>query len=115
MSLFFSSKPNVVIPEFPISEAQALVIGRELALFNAVYWDDATATATLSKQFFDTWCWVVMPGYEKKEWIEQETDDYPTQILIDAGTGRFAGLAYTRNVVSAEELVGRHFKLPADR
>ncbi len=54
----------------------------------------------------------MIPGLPKQEWIEQETDDYPTRILLDADTGLFAGLAYTRSVVLADKLVGRYFKFP---
>lgn len=53
-----------------------------------------------------------MPGYESKEWIEQELGDHPTCILIDATSGEFVGLAYTRHIALAKELIGKGLQFP---
>ena len=111
MRNFFSSTHKTILPEPHIGAEKALDIGRELALLNNYYWDSATATVRLTSQFFNKRCWDVMPGYAPKEWVEQALDENPTRILIDAETGMFAGLAFTRHIESAEQLVGRNFKL----
>ena len=111
MRSFFSSKQKCAVLIPVINKVDALDIGKELTLLNEQYWDSATATATLTGQFFDKQCWEVMPGFKPKEWLEQEIDEKPTRILIDANTGQFAGLAFTRHVVPADQLTGFHFKV----
>lgn len=107
----FSTHLQGDTPEHSVGMGDALAIAKQLARLNSRHWDDATATATLTDQFFGKRCWDVMPGFEEKEWIEQETDGHPTSILIDAETGNFAGLSYTRDAVPADKLVNKYFKL----
>ncbi len=108
--MFRRASTSVPVPQ--ISQREAIVAAKKLALFNNQFWDDGTVTAQLRSRGLPTLCWEVMPGTEFKEWAAQELDDYPPCFLIDAETGKFVGLSYTRHIALAEALVGKTFKLP---
>lgn len=118
-------KPAKKLPALSTSEIsyeEAILAAKEIALLNNYYWDDATVKAELRNDRLPILYWDVMPGYDQidetsevADWLAISAQADHTSILIDANTGKFAGLDThgSKPAMPASKFIGQwSFKFP---
>jgi hypothetical protein len=70
-----------------IGELRALEIAEAACTQYGLAWHSQSASAELHKNGSDDPYWIVTVGSQAQTWIEQETDEVPRRLHIDAETG----------------------------